>query len=296
MANEISMANNDKHLHLEVFVAPTKDVDRRPFPTAPEGPLTWSPTTATLIFGEREAVLVDALMTIDETERLCDWIESKGRVLTTIYITHGHADHLFGAPIILKRFPHARLVALREVVDAIRPMIDPVAIARSSIPMFGDQIYQPQILPEILDSGTIYLEGHKLRAIYIGQSDTEISTVLHVPTLNAVVVGDIAYNDVHVLTASTDDNKRAAWIESIKKIAEMNPSIVVAGHKRPDALDMPNILEETIQYLQDYSRHFAESNTPEELMAAMLRDHPKRMNPTTLWRSVTSNFGQKMPQ
>jgi glyoxylase-like metal-dependent hydrolase (beta-lactamase superfamily II) len=282
-----------KQLHLEVFVAPTKNVNRKPFPTAPEGPLAWPPTTATLIYGERDAVLVDALLTIGETEQLTKWIESKGKNLTTIYITHGHADHLFGAPIILKRFPNARLVAVRDVVEFLRPHITSADIAQSYIPMFGNQIYQPQILPEALDLDTFLLEEHELRAIQVGQSDAEISTFLYVPSLNAAIVGDIAYNDVHVLTAATDDEKREAWIANIKKVAGMNPKIVVAGHKRPEARDTPNVLNETIQYLRDYSRHFAESKTPEELMETMFKDHPTRLNPTTVWRSVSTNFIQK---
>jgi hypothetical protein len=37
--------------------------------------MAWDATTSTLIFGENEAVLVDALTTADEAEALARWIE-----------------------------------------------------------------------------------------------------------------------------------------------------------------------------------------------------------------------------
>jgi glyoxylase-like metal-dependent hydrolase (beta-lactamase superfamily II) len=49
-----------------------------------------------LIYGRRDAVLVDAFMTVRQATDLADWVASKGRNLTTIYITHGHGDHWFG--------------------------------------------------------------------------------------------------------------------------------------------------------------------------------------------------------
>jgi hypothetical protein len=41
---------------------------------------------STLIYGKKDAVLVDAYMTAKQAEGLANWIASKGRNLTTIYI------------------------------------------------------------------------------------------------------------------------------------------------------------------------------------------------------------------
>ncbi|WP_367669712.1 hypothetical protein [Streptomyces sp. DT2A-34] len=40
--------------------------------------------------------------------------------MTTIYITHTHADHYFGLERLLERFPQARAVALPSVAAAIK--------------------------------------------------------------------------------------------------------------------------------------------------------------------------------
>jgi glyoxylase-like metal-dependent hydrolase (beta-lactamase superfamily II) len=65
----------------------------------------WSPTSSTLIYGDRDAVLVDALMTMGEGRALAGWVAAHGRDLTTIYITHGHGNQFFGAAAVLERFP-----------------------------------------------------------------------------------------------------------------------------------------------------------------------------------------------
>ena len=61
------------------------------------------------------------------------------------------------------------------------------------------------MLPHLLTTGTLDLEGNELRVISIGQADTAESTVLYVPSLAAVVTGDLAYNQVHMMTAETGD-------------------------------------------------------------------------------------------
>lgn len=49
----------------------------------------WVPTSATLIYGQRDAVLVDALLTVEQAHALVDWVAASGKNLTTIYVTHG---------------------------------------------------------------------------------------------------------------------------------------------------------------------------------------------------------------
>jgi glyoxylase-like metal-dependent hydrolase (beta-lactamase superfamily II) len=66
--------------------------------------LGFDPITSTLIFGEYDAVLVDAMGTVAEAEALADWVALHNRNLETIYITHAHFDHFYGLRILLDRF------------------------------------------------------------------------------------------------------------------------------------------------------------------------------------------------
>ena len=62
---------------------------------------TWSPISATLISGEHDAVLIDALLTADRGRELADWVAARGKNLTSVYVTHGQGDHWFGLGSVL---------------------------------------------------------------------------------------------------------------------------------------------------------------------------------------------------
>ena len=53
-----------------------------------------------IIYGEKEAVLIDAQFTLSNAHRLVAEILETGRRLSTIYITHEHPDHFMGLPVI----------------------------------------------------------------------------------------------------------------------------------------------------------------------------------------------------
>ena len=85
-------------------------------------------TASTLIYGEQDAVLVDAFMTVKQANALADWVADRGKNLTTIYITHGHGDHWFGVGTLLERFPNATAVATPEVVKVMRQNASPESL------------------------------------------------------------------------------------------------------------------------------------------------------------------------
>jgi hypothetical protein len=54
----------------------------------------WVPTSATLIHGERDAVLVDTFLTIEQSDALVKWIAASGKNLTRLRHPR-HGDHFF---------------------------------------------------------------------------------------------------------------------------------------------------------------------------------------------------------
>src|SRR5216684_6396745 len=213
-------------LTIEVYTTPMRSFRSA---TKPEGPgdlPTWSPTSSTLIYGDHDAILVDTLVTYDQVDALADWIDSKGRRLSRIYITHGHGDHWLGLARLIQRFPGATGLATAEVLaQADDPGMAGYweAIFPGEVPTGAEKV-----LPQLLTTDTIDLEGNELRVIRIGQADTAESTVLHVPSLAAVVTGDLAYNGVHMMTAETGESERAQWIANLGDVAALEPTFVVA--------------------------------------------------------------------
>ena len=112
--------------------------------------LAWVTNTVTLIYGERDAVLIDTFLSEQQSRELVDWVVASGKNLTTIYVTHAHGDHFFGLKLLLDRFPGAKAIATAPVVAAIRDQISPEFLKSFWEPRFPGQI-PSQLVPHHRD-------------------------------------------------------------------------------------------------------------------------------------------------
>src|SRR5260221_7814607 len=123
----MSTARGSTPLAWDVFVTKRQGLTRDLPPGKEQW--TWVPTSATLIYGQRAAVLVDAFLTVGQAHALVEWVAASGKNLTRIYITHGHGDHFFGVGTLQERFPRARAVATPGVVGVMRQQAAPEFVA-----------------------------------------------------------------------------------------------------------------------------------------------------------------------
>src|SRR5262245_13729871 len=140
-------------LHWDVFVTPGLPIVTRDKPAGVRATY-FQATASTLIYGVRDAVLVDAFMTVKQAEALADWVTARGKNLKTIYITHGHGDHWFGLGTLLERFPAARAVATPNTVNVMRQNSSPEALEHIWRAAFPDQIPDRLVIAEELQ-GTV---------------------------------------------------------------------------------------------------------------------------------------------
>jgi glyoxylase-like metal-dependent hydrolase (beta-lactamase superfamily II) len=254
--------------------------------------LQWVVNTATLISGERDAVIVDTYVAIDHNRQLADWIAKSGKNLTTIYITHAHGDHAFGLKILLDRFPKARSVATKAVVKALLSQLDPDYVQSFWQARFPGQIPRSFVVPEVLEGNEFEVEGHPLVVLDDGFTDTEPSTSLYVPSIGLVVAGDAVYGQTHPYLAETSEQSRLNWIAALEHIEALKPRAVVAGHRKPEDGESPQYLEATRQYIQDFNRLNHETKTARELYDKMLSLYPDRSNPGSLWGAANAAKAQ----
>jgi glyoxylase-like metal-dependent hydrolase (beta-lactamase superfamily II) len=249
--------------------------------------LKWVANTTTLIYGEREALLVDTFLSDQQTAELADWIAASGRRLSTIYITHGHPDHFFGLKLLRDRFPEARAIATPEVVDAMQAALQPVSVENWRR-RFPELIPNSLTVAERLDRPAFKLEGNDIIAVDIGHTDTDHTTCLHVPSIALVIAGDAIYNGTHPYLVESNHEGLLAWLAAIDKIEALKPQAVVVGHGPLDPDNAPRHIGETRRYIRDFMRLDAETTTARELYDSMLALHPDRINPGSLWGSANA--------
>ena len=248
-----------------------------------------SPIASTLIYGTRDAVLTDPAFTTDQARALGDWVASKDRNLTDIFITHGHGDHWFAAGPLAERFG-ARVVASAGTIAQMHANV-------AMRPFLWDKVYEG-IPPTPVTAVTVpdnrfALEGHDLVIVEVGDTDSADTTVLHVPDLDLLVAGDVIYNGVHMyLAQSVVVGGFGPWRDAIDKVEALEPRHIVAGHQNSQLDDdAGRTITETRHYLDDADELLRTENTAVDFFNAKIERYPNHLGRTVLWAGASAIYG-----
>lgn len=254
---------------------------------------TFPPTTATLISGATEAILIDACYLIDDVKDLGDLIERTGKRLTTIYVTHDHADHYLGIGPLLERFPDARCVALPSVVESMKKTMDEQEQTWSVL--FGDTCVKPGPLPDPIDGDTLYVDGSPLRIIEVKQADIHPTSIVHVPEIDVVVAADSIYSEIHPMLGLSTPAEWQDWLETIDLVESLEPKMIVGGHRRPDGDDraVAKMISDTRSYIRDFTAAWEVASGVEELVGVMAAKYPNHGNMWSLMFSAANAIGAR---
>jgi glyoxylase-like metal-dependent hydrolase (beta-lactamase superfamily II) len=266
-------------------------------PQSGRGPLPdgstrmWSPITSTLVMGRSDAVLVDPPLTSEQAAQVGDWVAASGRNLAQIYVTHGHGDHWFGAIPLAQRFPGVTVRATEGTAKLMEAQNDPAFRAGFWDRVFPGQIPAGELDVTVVDERGFDLDGVALVPVEVGHTDTEATTMLHVPEMSLLVAGDVVYNSVHLyLTETGGVSGIDEWLAALDTAEALNPATVIAGHKDPRAFDNPSHIQATRRYLTDARRLLESSERAEDFYEGVLALHPNRLNPGALWGAAITLF------
>lgn len=230
---------------------------------------------STLIVGPTEIVLFDTQNRLSDGRRVADRIAATGKRLKAIFISHPDEDHFFGALAITDRFPGTPIYMTPAAIAEFGRTAEGMRVQgkRGMGADVPDSLFHPQEYP----AGGLEVDGVPVELLADLQGDvlTPTNSALWIPSLHAVLAGDIVFNGVYPYLAASTPASRSAWQASLDSLAALHPDIVVAGHKASAELpDTPASLEFMRHYLRDFDAARASASSIREMVTAIRTKYP----------------------
>jgi glyoxylase-like metal-dependent hydrolase (beta-lactamase superfamily II) len=227
---------------------------------------------ATMISGEHDMIVIDSQFSLSEAHRLAAEILESKKNLTTIYVTHPHPDHFFGLAVLKQAFPNARAVALPATAEAEKAAWP--ARQKFWFLTYGNNIPGPDPVElEALPTPVLTLEGEQFPITGpVRGSDGPGNSFVYIPSLKAVVTGDIVFD--HVYFGVPRGDAREEWSKTIDQITALQPMIIVPGHEGPGATRDMRSIQFMKKYIADWDANVAASKDAAEMKAKVLAQYP----------------------
>jgi glyoxylase-like metal-dependent hydrolase (beta-lactamase superfamily II) len=246
-----------------------------------------------IVEGDHEVMLVDAQLTRTSAEKVLEEIKETKKPLSIIYITHEHADHFLGLEVFKRAYPGVRIIATSAVVDRIN------RVYREKLDKW-QKILGPGASSQVVeiskfDGSYIDFEVSRIAVIKDIQGDTDQNTMLWIPGQRILIAGDVLFDDIHVYTAETDSKAREKWLDTLRKVRELKPSVVVPGHSKVGAaaLDASTAVDFTEGYLLAFNEELKTAKDPEGLINAMKEKFPSAGLLLALERGAKANVERR---
>jgi glyoxylase-like metal-dependent hydrolase (beta-lactamase superfamily II) len=241
-----------------------------------------------IIEGTRSVMLVDAQLTKTNAERALQEIRETKKPLSIIYITHEHADHFLGLEVFKEAYPGARIIANSAVTDRINKVYQEKIDKWKKI--LGSGATSSVVAIEKFDGNLIEFENSKIELLKNVQGDTDENTMLWIPEQRILISGDVLFNGMHVYTAETDSKARGKWLNSINKIRELKPSVVIPGHSKVGApLNASTAVDFTENYLLAFEEELKKAKDPDSFINTMKERFPSADLLLALERGAKAN-------
>jgi glyoxylase-like metal-dependent hydrolase (beta-lactamase superfamily II) len=243
---------------------------------------------STIIEGAHEVMLVDAQLTKSNAETVLREIKATKKPLTIIYITHEHADHFLGLEVFKDAYPTVRILANSHVMDRINNVYQAKIDKWTAILGSGATSH---IVPiSKYDENFIPFENSRIEIIKNIQGDTDENSMLWLPWQKTLIAGDVVFNDMHVYTAETDVSARTQWLNSLKRIRDLKPAVVIPGHSKNGApLDATSAVTFTGRYLLVFEQELKKAEDPDGLIKAMKEQFPSADLALAIERGAKAN-------
>lgn len=208
------------------------------------------PVASTLVYGEHDAVLVDAQFQKQYAREVVDMVMSSGKNLKYVFISHSDPDYYFGLDEIRKAFPQAQIISTAQTAYLISATKDSkMDVWKEKL---GTDAPEKLYVPDAITSGKLTIDGLDID-IRQDENDTAHS-YLWIPSLKTVLGGIPVSTGGHIWMADTSTVQDIdLWISRIEDMQSLKPEKVIPGHYIKNEFS-PSVLDFVKKYLMDYKK------------------------------------------
>jgi len=251
----IALSNEAKGLTLKVYNPGTSAI---------------FPVTSTIVYGKKDAALIDAQFQKQYAEQVVKEIKNMKKNLKYVFVSYHDPDYYFGLNVIHKAFPEAKIISTAQTAYLIEASKDmKLNVWKEQL---GTDAPDTLIVPEVVDTLPA-IEGNALEVKY--SKDDSAHPFVWIPSLKAIVGGGSVTEGGHIWMADTQGDKGIErWQQVISAMKQLEPATVVPAHFVSSDYK-PAVLDFVEKYLADYRQAAAKSNNAAELTAAMEKAWPQ---------------------
>jgi glyoxylase-like metal-dependent hydrolase (beta-lactamase superfamily II) len=202
-----------------------------------------------LVETDRGVVAVDGTLTASDSRALRSRIDSLGKPLLGVLVTHAHPDHVAGIANLLGD-SGASVVALESVRDLMRATEEAKRAQWS--PVYGDEWIPRWVYPDrLVENGeAVTFDGVSFRVYEVGPGgDCDANSVWVLEDEPAAAfVGDLVFNGTHSYIA---DGRVLRWLANIERFRALLEGVTTLypGHGRAGGV---KLLDAQKDYLLAY--------------------------------------------
>lgn len=226
--------------------------------------------TSTLVYGEHDAVLIDAQFQKQYAKEVVEMVKDSGKTLKYVFISHSDPDFYFGLDEIKKAFPQAEIISTAQTAYLISATKDSkMDVWKAKL---GADAPEKLYIPNAITSGKLTIDGLD---IFIRQDKNNTAhSYLWIPSLKIVLGSTDVSTGEHMWMADTLTIQDIdLWISRIEDMQSLKPEKVIPGHYIKKELS-PSVLDFIKKYLVDYKTAAIAHKDSEGIVSDMKKKYP----------------------
>lgn len=188
------------------------------------------------------------------------YVDSLGKPIKRIYLSHSHPDHLFGAV----QFPDIEFITSDEVLAEAKTATKTYQARKKALKDNTDVV-----LPVGgLKTGSETWDGLEVQIGQVLDAESAAELTIHIPEAGLYVAQDLLYANAHTFPINNSEN----WLAALKEMQKLEGiKVFGSGHGLPGA---QGVIDDAIAYLNFQNQAISDNTNGDSATEEILKKYP----------------------